>query len=140
MKIILDIYYYVFYRAAKFAKDIFDYGEYLFWGSLISTFLIWNYITAIIEWGLGAMNISHKDWYYFMIGVAATSILCRYVLTEERYTKLDEKYSITPIKYKTFVDILIPLLLILSVLAQVFVAGKYDTRIFIDIRKELFHH
>lgn len=135
----LDIFYYLFYRLAKFSKNL-DEDDDLFWAAALSTLIVWNYITSIIEWGLGVMNISHTDWYYIIIEVAASFILSRYVLTEDKYTQLDEKYTVTPIKYKSFVDILIPLLLILSVLAEVFVAGKYDTRIFIDIRKELFHH
>ena len=136
----LDIYYYLFYRLAKFAKVKFKYGEYLFWGSLISTLMIWNYITAIIEWVLGAMHIIHSDWYYIIVGIALTFILWHYVLTEEKYKKLNEKYTIAPIKYKTFVDILIPILFILSFVVQLLVDERFGMREYVDIRKELFHH
>lgn len=97
MNFLLEIYYYLFYRLAKFAKEIFDYGDYLFWGALISTALIWNYITTVIEWVLGVLHLQHNDWYYIIIGIAATVILWRYVLTEERYTV--HSYDIDPHSY-----------------------------------------
>lgn len=140
MNFLLEIYYYLFYRLAKFAKEIFDYGDYLFWGALISTALIWNYITTVIEWVLGVLHLQHNDWYYIIIGIAATVILWRYVLTEERYTKLDEKYSQKPIRCKIIVDVCIPLIFILSIIVQIIVCNKYDVREWIGIREKLFHH
>lgn len=140
MKKLLDIYYYLFYRLAKFAKEIFNHEDYLFWGSLISTFLIWNYITSVIEWGLGLLNMSHNDWYYIIIGIVATFTLCRFVLTEERYSKLDAKYTQEPLRCKKLVDVCILILFILSIIVQIVVSHKYGVREYIDIRKVLFHH
>lgn len=139
MKKLLDIYYYLFYRFAHFAKKCFNFDGYAIWGAMVSTFLIWNFVTTIIEWILGEMHIFHNDWYYIIIGIATTFLLAFYVLTDQKYAQLNEKYEKEPIKAKTLVDILIIILLILSVYVQVVVSCAYDVREYISIRDRLFH-
>lgn len=139
MRKIVTIFYYLFYRCAKFAKDCFGYGLYLFWGAVISVIIVWNYIATAIEWVLGMLHLQHNDWYYIIIGISITFLLSRFALTGKRYAQLDEKYTKSPIKYKKVVDILIPILFILSFVVQFIVSDKYDVREYINLRDELFH-